>query len=142
MIMSKVELELATYDALQHNISAKAARIDALEQLLQTMKDAHEAEIERMTKEGKVRCISIKKHPLFPIIFSYEKEYKGFDDVKAEVEEHFKQGLFNEELEKYKQDQLQHLVKKLEEKDNAIDKLRADNKRLYNRSLWERIRNK
>lgn len=71
-----------------------------------------------------------------------KKEYKGFDDVKAEVEEHFKQGLFNEELEKYKQDQLQHLVKKLEEKDNAIDKLRADNKRLYNRSLWERIRNK
>ena len=140
--MSKVELELATYDALQHNISAKAARIDALESELVKVKEDHEAEIEKMAKEGKVRYISTKRHPLMPFVISDEKKYKGFDDVKAEVEEHFKQGLFNEELEKYKQEQLQNLVKKLEEKDNTIDKLRADNKRLYNRSLWERIRNK
>lgn len=140
--MQEVRLDLATYDELQDSVRTKTARIDALEHELAKVKEDHEAEIEKMAKEGKVRYISTKRHPLMPFVISDEKEYKGFDDVKAEVEEHFKQGLFNEELEKYKQDQLQNLVKKLEEKDNAIDKLRADNKRLYNRSLWERIRNK
>lgn len=141
--MNEVRISTEKYDALQHCIQTKAARIDALESELVKVKEDHEAEIEKMAKEGKVRCIRTLGpfESLFTGIKS-EKEYKGFDDVKAEVEEHFKQGLFNEELEKYKQDQLQHLVKKLEEKDNTIDKLRTDNKRLYNRSLWERIRNK
>lgn len=146
--MSKVELELATYDALQHNISAKAARIDALEQQLQTMKDAHEAEIVKLVEQGKVRVV--EKHiTLLSTLFGFRKEeenvelkYKGFDDVKAEVEEHFKQGLFNEELEKYKQEQLQNLVKQLAEKDETIEKLRNEISRLENRSLIERICNK
>lgn len=104
MIMSKVELELATYDALQHNIAAKAARIVGRTEL--------------------------------------KPQYKGFDDVKAEVEEHFKQGLFDKELEKQKQEQLTSVFKSLQEHEAAIADLKAEVKRLKNRSLWERIVNK
>jgi len=127
---------------LQDSVRTKTARIDALEHELAKVKEDHEAEIEKMAKEGKVRCISIKRHPFIPFLVSDEKEYKGFDDVKAEVEEHFKQGLFNEELEKYKKEQLQNIVKQLSEKDETIDELRGELSRLENRSLIERICNK
>lgn len=140
--MQEVRLELATYDELQKKVHTKTERINALEQELAEVKENHEAEIETMAKEGKVRCISFKRNSFFPFIVSDEKEYKGFDDVKAEVEEHFKQGLFNEELEKYKQEQLQNLVKQLAEKDETIEKLRNEISRLENRSLIERICNK
>ena len=133
---------MATYDELLDNVRTKSARIVALEHELAKVKEDHEAEIEKLTKEGKVRCIGIKRHPFIPFLISDEKEYKGFDDVKAEVEEHFKQGLFNEELEKYKQEQLQNLVKQLAEKDETIEKLRNKNSRLENRFLIPRIFNK
>lgn len=140
--MQEVRLDLATYDELQDSVRTKTARIDALEHELAKMKENHEYEIETMSKEGKVRCISFKKHSLFPFIVSDEKEYKGFDDVKAEVEEHFKQGLFNEELEKYKQEQLHNIVKQLDDKDKTIENLRNEISRLENRSFIERICNK
>ena len=140
--MQEVRLNLATYDELLDNVRTKSARIVALEHELAKVKEDHEAEIEKLTKEGKVRCIGIKRHPFIPFLISDEKEYKGFDDVKAEVEEHFKQGLFNEELEKYKQEQLQNLVKQLAEKDETIEKLRNKNSRLENRFLIPRIFNK
>ena len=140
--MQEVRLDLATYDELQDSVRTKTARIDALEHELAKVKEDHEAEIEKMAKEGKVRCIGIKRHPFIPFLVSDEKEYKGFDDVKAEVEEHFKQGLFNEELEKYKQEQLQNLVKQLAEKEKSIDELRGELSRLENRSFIERICNK
>jgi len=140
--MQEVRLELTTYDALQSSISSKSARIDALEQELAKVKEDHEAEIEKMAKEGKVRCISVKKHPFIPFLVSDKKEYAGFDDVKAEVEEHFKQGLFDEELEKQKKEQLDNLIKQAAEREKVIDDLRETIKRLESRSLWERIRNK
>lgn len=140
--MQEVRLDLATYNELQDSVRTKTARIDALEHELAKVKEDHEAEIEKLTKQGKVRCIGIKRHPFFPFLVSDEKEYKGFDDVKAEVEEHFKQGLFNEELEKYKQEQLQNLVKQLAEKEKSIDELRGELSRLENRSFIERICNK
>ena len=98
--MQEVRLDLATYNELQDSVRTKTARIDALEHELAKVKEDHESEIEKMSKQGKVRCIGIKRNPFIPFLVSDEKEYKGFDDVKAEVEEHFKQGLFNEELEK------------------------------------------
>lgn len=123
-------------------VRLKTERINALEHELAKVKENHEYEIETMAKEGKVRCIGFKKHSLFPFWVSEEKEYKGFDDVKAEVEEHFKQGLFNEELEKYKQEQLHNLVNQLADKDETIENLRNEISRLENRSLIERICNK
>lgn len=140
--MKEVRLELATYDELQMRVRSKTERINALEHELAEEKENHEAEIETMAKGGKARCIVITKHSLFPFFFSDEKEYKGFDDVKAEVEEHFKQGLFNEELEKYKQEHLQDLVKQLAKREETIEKLRNEISRLENRSLIERIYNK
>ena len=140
--MQEVRIELATYDELQKKVHTKTERINALEHELAEVKENHEAEIEMMAKEGKVRCISSKRHPIIPFLVYNEKEYKGFDDVKAEVEEHFKQGLFNEEMEKYKQEQLQNIVKQLAENDETIEKLRNEISRLENRSLIERICNK
>lgn len=140
--MQEVRLELTTYDELQMIVRLKTERINALEHELAKVKENHEDEIETMAKEGKVRCIGFKKHSLFPFLVSEEKEYKGFDDVKAEVYEHFKQGLFNDELEKYKQEQLHNLVNQLADKDETIENLRNEISRLENRSLIERICNK
>lgn len=142
--MNEVRLSTEKYDTLQRSIQAKAAKIDALEAEIATLKSEHEAEIERLVKDGKVRVIEIP-YSVMEMMMTHRKpktEYKGFDDVKAKVEEHFKQGLFDEELEKLKQEQFSSLVKQLVDKDSAIDELKADNKRLHNRSLWERIRNK
>lgn len=140
--MQEVRMELSNYDALQKSISTRSERIDALENEISKLKEEHEAEIERMAKEGQVRCITIKKDPLFPLIVSYKKEYKGFDDVKAEVYEHFKQGLFEEELEKYKKKYLNSLRKKLSENEETIQDLRYQLSRMENRSLIARICNK
>lgn len=140
--MQEVRMKLSSYDALQKSISTKSERIDALENEISKLKEEHEAEIERMAKEGQVRYISIKRHPLIPFLVSDKKEYKGFDDVKAEVYEHFKQGLFNEELEKYKKESLQNLIDQMAEKEKSIDELRGELSRLENRSFIERICNK
>lgn len=146
--MSKVELELATYDALQHNISAKAARIDALEKQLQMMKDAHEAEIVKLVEQGKVRVVEKYITPISTLFWFLNKEenvepkYKGFDDVKQEVYEHFKQCIFKEELEKQKQEQLESVFKQLQDKEETISGLKAEIERLKGRTLLERIRNK
>lgn len=141
--MQEVRLDLATYDELQDSVRTKTARIDALEHELAKVKEDYEAEIEKMAKEGKVRCIrTLGPFERFFTGIESEKEYKGFDDVKAEVEEHFKQGLFNEELEKYKKESLQNLIDQMAEKDETIEKLRNDIARLENRSLIERICNK
>lgn len=133
---------MVTYDWLQDSVRTKKSRIDALEHELAKSKEDHEAEIEKLTKQGKVRCIGIKRNPFIPFLVSDEKEYKGFDDVKAKVEEHFKQGLFDEELEKQKKEQLDNLIKQAAEREKVIDDLRETIKRLESRSLWERIRNK
>lgn len=140
--MQEVRLDLATYDELKDSVRTKTARIDALEHELAKVKEDHEAEIEKLTKQGKVRCIGIKRHPFISFLVSDEKEYKGFDDVKAEVEEHFKQGLFNEELEKYKKESLQNLIDQMAEKEKSIDELRGELSILENRSFIERICNK
>ena len=142
--MNEVRLSTEKYDALQHYIQAKEAKIDALEAEIAKLKSEHEAEIERLAKEGKVRVIE-KPYSVMEMLMTRKrpkKEYRGFDDVKAEVEEHFKQGLFNEALEKYKQEQFKSLVNQLADKETAIDDLKAEVERLKNRSLWERIRNK
>ena len=144
--MNEVRLDLAQYDDLNNRIRTKTERINALEQELSNLKESHKEEIEKLVEEGKVKIVT-KSIPLTICdILDGKGEpsvaYEGFDDVKAEVYRDFKQGLFDEELEKHKQEQLNSLVNQLAEKETAIDELRADNKRLHNRSLWDRIRNK
>lgn len=141
--MQEVRLDLPTYDELKNIVRTRNARINALEKELQNIKDDHEEEIDKMVKEGKVRCI--RTIGPFDMFFNGKesiREYKGFDDVKAEVEEHFKQGLFNEELEKYKQEHLNNLIKQLVEKEETIQDLKYKIERIENRSLIERICNK
>lgn len=134
----EVRLYLSTYDALQRQIQTKKERIDALEKENARLKQEHEDEIRQLTEEGKVRCISTKRHPLVPLLFMTEKVYKGFDDVKAEVEEHFKGEILDEEVAR----RYEKLLKQAKEREDLIDRLKADNKRLRTRTLWERIRNK
>ena len=140
--MQEVRIELSTYDELQKKVHTKTQRINALEHELAEVKENHEAEIEMMAKEGKVRCISSKRHPIIPFLVSDEKEYKGFDDVKREVYEHFKQGIFKEELEKQKHEQMESVFKQLQDKEDTISGLKAEIERLKCRTLLERIRNK
>ena len=145
--MNEVRLSTEKYDALQHCIQAKAARTDALEKELVKVKEAHEEEIKKMADEGKVRSIGIKiNDPIFQDIFkdisTEEKEYRGFDDVKAEVTEHFKQGLFDEEFKKYKEEQFSALKKTISEQEVIIQDLRSQIARLESRSLIERICNR
>lgn len=141
-MQQEVRLDLVTYDALQHSIQSKTERINALERELAKVKEDHEAEIEKLTKQGKVRCIGINRHPFIPFLVSGEKEYKGFDDVKQEVYEHFKQGIFKEELEKQKHEQMESVFKQLQDKEETISGLKAEIERLKCRTLLERIRNK
>ena len=140
--MQEVRLELATYNALQDNIRTKSDLIDSLYSELAKVKKNHKDEIEKMANEGKVRYISINRHQLSPSLFYDEKVYKGFDDVKAEVEEHFKQGLFDEELEKQKHEQMESVFKQLQDKEETIRGLKSEIERLKCRTLLERIRNK
>lgn len=140
--MQEVRLELATYNALQDNIRTKSDLIDTLYSELAKVKKNHKDEIEKMANEGKVRYISINRHQLSPSLFYDEKVYKGFDDVKAEVEEHFKQGLFDEELEKYMKEKLDNIIKQSSERKQVIDNLRAEIMQLKGRNLWQRIWNK
>jgi molecular chaperone GrpE (heat shock protein) len=145
--MNEVRLSTEKYDALQHSIQTKAAKIDALEAEIGKLKSDHEAEIEKLTKEGKVKVVEKMPSPFSTFLMLTRREYPrprymGFDEVKAEVEEHFKQGLFEEELKKFEQNKLADLMKQVSEKETAIDDLKAEVERLKNRSLWERIRNK
>lgn len=145
--MNEVRVNIERYDALQHSIQAKAAKINALEALIAKLKSDHEAEIEKLTKEGKVKVVEKMPSAISMFIMLTRRStpkprYMGFDEVKAEVEEHFKQGLFDEELKKFEQNELADLMKQVSEKETAIDDLKAEVERLKNRSLWERIRNK
>lgn len=138
--MQEVKMYLEEYDLLQNRILTKTDRINALEQELSNLKESHKEEIEKLVKEGKVKIVT-KAIPLTICdILDGKGEpsvaYEGFDDVKAEVYRDFKQALFDEELEKHKQEQLASLVKQLAEKENAITDLKATIERLKNRSPW------
>ncbi len=134
----EVRISKATYDAMQHTIKTKDEKIKKLEEDLSKTRHDHEEEIEKMAKEGKVRVMTYTR-PLFFSLFCKEeipeKTFKGFDDVKEEVEQHFKEGLFKEELDKKRKELEDSYKKKVEEKDKEIEALMS-------RSLWKRIINK
>lgn len=134
----EVRISKATYDAMQHTIKTKDEKIKQLEEDLSKTRHDHEEEIEKMAKEGKVRVMTYTR-PLFFSLFCKEeipvKTFKGFDDVKQEVEQHFKEGLFKEELDKKRNELEDSYKKKVEEKDKEIEALMS-------RSLWKRIINK
>lgn len=143
--MNEVRLSTEKYDALQRFIQAKAARIDALEAEIAKLKSDHETELEELAKKEKVRIIK-KPYSVMEMIMRRDNslcpQYVGFVDVKKQVEEDFKKGLFDKELEQYKQEQFGGLLKKIVEKNSSIDNLKAEIERMKKRSLWERIRNK
>lgn len=142
--MNEVRLDLKSYNELKSSNLAKAERIDALEHELERVKSNHEEELDALAKEGKVRIVEKPFASVFELITRRKQRvrYKGFNDVKLEVEEHFKQGLFDRELEKQKQEELANLIRQNAERDARISDLEAEIKRIKSRSLWERIKNK
>ncbi len=62
--------------------------------------------------------------------------------VKSDVEEYFKQGIFDEEFEKYKSKKIRDMEKKIAEQEETILDLRTSLSKIENRSLIERIMNK
>ena len=137
-------MAVSKYDELQGRIQTRNERIHALEAEIEKLKHDHESEIDTLVKEGKVRVIE-KPYSVMEMLMTRKKpktEYKGFDDVKDEVYEHFKKGLFIEELEKCKKDEYDKLIKLAAEREEKIDTLNAEMKNLVNRSLWARIMNK
>ena len=140
----EIRLHKSTYDELQGRILTKNERIHALEAEIEKLKHDHEEEIDTLAKEGKVRVIE-KPYSVMEMLMTRRKpktEYKGFDDVKDEVYEHFKKGLFIEELERCKTNEYEKLIKQAVEREEKIDSLNAEMKKLVNRSLWARIMNK
>lgn len=137
--MSEVKLDLQTYDNLSNRLRERQVEIRDLIK-------SHEAEIQAMVNEGKVKIITRMRpfnfHEFMQGNCKTEVEYKGFDDVKLEVVEHFKQGIFEEELEKEKQKQLDTLIRTIAEQETTISSLKANIESFKRRSLWERIRNK
>ena len=142
--MNEVRMDLQAYDNMRDLISKKKEEVEALKEEIEALKKQHEEEIDKLAKEGKVKVIEKPYSVMYMMMTRREPktEYKGFDDVKAEVYEHFKQGLFKEELEKRKCEQLDNLMKQLSEKDNQIDNLENKVERLQGRSLLSRIINK
>lgn len=137
--MSEVKLDLQTYDNLCNRLRERQVEIRDLIK-------SHEAEIQAMVNEGKVKIITRMRpfnfHEFMQGNCKTEVEYKGFDDVKLEVVEHFKQGIFEEELEKEKQKQLDTLIRTIAEQETTISSLKENIESFKKRSLWERIRNK
>ena len=134
----------SSYDELNRKVQTKTERINALEAEIEKLKHDHEEEIETLAKEGKVRVIE-KPYSVMEMIMTRRKpktEYKGFDDVKDEVYEHFKKGLFIEELEKCKKTEFEKLIRQATEREEKIETLNSEMKKLVNRSLWARIMNK
>ena len=142
MISEEVTISLAKYDGMQDEIAEKNAKIKELESKISELKNEHDDELEKMAKEGKVRYVSTKRDPLFPLIVSEEKEYKGFEDVKQEVYDSFKKGLFDFELDEQKAKQLGKYIDKLAQTETKVDELKRKVYRLEHRSLWKRILNK
>lgn len=147
--MSKVTLEIREYDNLKlvafeykQKSDSLERKVSELESDIAKLKEKHEAEIKALAEDGKVYYVGMKRNPILPFFMAKEKEIKGFEDVKSEVVEQFKQGLFDEELNELKKKQLDCLMKEMTEKETTIDNLKCEIKRMKSRSLWERIRNK
>lgn len=96
--------------------------------------------MKELIESGKVAVITKEKSFLLPFGSSSKTtiEVKGFDSIKDEVTEHFKKGLFDEQISKSLGDKLDQLAQQKKE----ISDLKSEVHRLKSRNLWERMYNK
>ena len=127
--MEKVVLTLQKYEEL------KTARYKA-EKKARVL----EEKMKELEESGKVAVVTRVKSP-FDFLIGKEPEItevQGFDTIKDEVTNHFRKGLFDEQISKSLGDKLDQLTQQQKE----IDRLKSELHRMKSRNLWERITNK
>ena len=137
--MGKVTLELDVYNDLIESRRRLKAEVEEL-------KKAHEEELEKLAKEGKVKFTRIKSnfHPFTGFRHTPEVEYVGFDEIKEEVRTAFKNQLFDEAFKKYLEtkrlqyDELKVQIFELQKKKELLER---QIKTLKKGSIWSRLFN-
>lgn len=127
--MEKVVLTLQRYEELKTLRYRAEKKAKVLEEELKELKES-----------GKVAVVTRVKSPFDFLVGKGPEtiEVKSLDTIKDEVTEHFKQGLFDEQISKSIGDKLNQLAKQ----QNEIADLKSQISRLKSRNLWERITNK
>lgn len=127
--MEKVVLTLQKYEEL------KTARYKA-EKKARVL----EEKMKELEESGKVAVVTRVKSPFGFLIGKGSEitEVQGLDTIKDEVTEHFKKGLFDEQISKSLGDKLDQLTHQQKE----IADLKSEIRRLKSRNIWERITNK
>lgn len=127
--MEKVVLTLQKYEELKTARYKAAKKARVLEEKMRELEES-----------GKVAVVTKIKSP-FGFLLKEDTEMvevHGLDTIKDEVTNHFKKGLFDEQISKSlgeKLEQLKHQQKEIED-------LKSEISRLKSRNLWERITNK
>ena len=127
--MEKVVLTLQRYEEL------KTLRYRA-EKKAKVLED----ELKELKESGKVAVVTRVKSP-FDFLNGKGPEItevQGLDTIKDEVTNHFRKGLFDEQISKSLGDKLDQLTQQQKE----IDRLKSELHRMKSRNLWERITNK
>lgn len=127
--MEKVVLTLQRYEELKTLRYKAEKKAKVLEEQLKELQES-----------GKVAVVTKMKSP-FGFLFKEEPEMVevcGLDTIKDEVTEHFKKGLFDEQISKSLGDKLDQLTQQKKE----ISDLKSEVHRLKSRNLWERMYNK
>lgn len=137
----EVTISLKRYDELIGEIHDKKERIESLHREMDELKKKHATEIHAMIEEGKVRVIRAKRIGLLPWSMKFNTEYLNFDDVKEEVYQHFKDGLFDDEFKKAFAERIEALSKEKTDNMNKILELEHELRKLKNRSWWQRLFN-
>ena len=122
--------EVIRFQGIYESIKRK---VKHLENDLEDEKERHIQEIKDLVARKKV-CV-VKKDEW------KETELVNFDDIKESVENQFKQGLFNQELEKYRGDELQEYIEQTARLQNERDELKEEIEQLKHRSFFERLFN-
>lgn len=131
--MEKVVLTLQRYEELKTLRYRAEKKAKVLEEKMRELEES-----------GKVSVITktvTKTKSLFGFLLKEEPEIvdvQGLDTIKDEVTNHFKKGLFDEQISKSLGDKLDQLTHQQKE----IADLKSEISRLKSRNLWERITNK
>lgn len=146
--MATVVIDISEYNYLKSTSDKNRKRADALENELAEAKSSFEKKlndfVEGVLNDGSVMCLRKT------IVYSADDVHTskevitgvtGFDEVREEVYEHFKQGLFDEQLA-YERKMLEELIQRHIVNDHDNENLKDEIRRLKSRSLWERIINK
>lgn len=131
--MEKVVLTLQRYEELKTLRYRAEKKAKVLEEKMRELEES-----------GKVAVITktvTKTKSLFGFLLKEEPEMidvQGLDTIKDEVTNHFKKGLFDEQISKSLGDKLDQLTHQQKE----IADLKSEISSLKSRNLWKRITNK